>query len=83
MSHDDNEQWKLISLQRRGRPVKLQEMQMMYVGLRPVAKAKVDDVKSLCVYIPPIDGVCWKNSSGTSRKNIAKAVVTWTVIGEQ
>jgi len=48
-SHDDNEPWKSISLQKRGRPGKLADVQMprLYSAPRPIAKAKVDNVKSL------------------------------------
>ena len=56
LSHDDSEQWKLISFQKRGRPVKLQEVQLLPLYNKPkrIAKAKIDDVRSLCVFIPPI-----------------------------
>ena len=73
LSHDDSEQWKLISFQKRGRPVKLQDVQLLplYNGPRHIAKAKVDDVRSLCVFIPPIHHdfynniIVDKHSSGT------------------
>jgi len=56
LSHDDSEQWKLISFQKRGRPVKLQDIVLppLYAGPRSVPKAKADDVKSLLPYVPPI-----------------------------
>ena len=56
LSHDDSEEWKLISFQKRGRPVKLQDVALppLYTGPRCVPKAKADDVKSLLPYVPPI-----------------------------
>ena len=56
LSHDDCEEWKQISLKKRGGRAKLQEVQLSprYGGSRPIPKAKVDDVKSLLEYVPPI-----------------------------
>ena len=71
LSHDANEQWKLISLQKRGRPAKLSEAQLLplYDGPRPIAKAKVDDVKSLFPYIPPVHHAFYNDIVVDNRKN--------------
>lgn len=54
--HDDSEKWKIISLQRRGRPNKLSEFIFHPIldGPRSIPKPKADDVLSLLSYIPPI-----------------------------
>lgn len=56
LSHNENEPWKIISFQKRGRPTKLHEVQLvpLYNGPRPITKAKADDVKSLLPFVPPI-----------------------------
>jgi len=56
LSHDDGEEWKQISLKKRGGRAKLQEVQLSprYGGSRPIPEVKVDDVKSLLEYVPPI-----------------------------
>ena len=56
LSHDDGEEWKQISLKKSGGRKKLEEVQLspLYAGSRPIAKAKVEDVKSLLQCGPPI-----------------------------
>jgi hypothetical protein len=56
LTRDDSAQWKLISFQKRDRPTKLEDMQLLplYNDLRPITQAKVDVVNSLLSYIPPI-----------------------------
>jgi len=55
-SHDSNEQWQLISLQKRGRPKNLANTPPMqkHSEARSLPKNKVADVKSLLDYIPPV-----------------------------
>ena len=55
-SHDETESWKAVNLQKRGRPTRLKDITLQPIlnGAKSVPKPKVDDVRSLLPYIPPI-----------------------------
>jgi hypothetical protein len=55
-THDDSEDWQTISLSKRGRPAKLEDaiLKPVLSGSKPIAKVKVDDVRSLLSFIPPV-----------------------------
>lgn len=74
LTHDDSEQRNLISYQKRGRPVQLEEVQLLplYSGPRQIAKAKVNDVKSVCAYMPPIHHEFYNNIAVDKHKTSAE-----------
>jgi len=74
LTHDDSEQRNLICYQKRCRPVQLEEVQLLplYSGPRQIAKAKVDDVKSVCAYMPPIHHEFYNNIAVDKHKTSAE-----------
>ena len=55
-THDDNEEWEVINHQKRGRLVKMSDIDipMKYSEPSAIPQKKLDDIKSLLSYVPPI-----------------------------
>ena len=64
-SHNDLEQWKVVDLKpiRRGRPADISRasLQHLYAGPRTINKKKLDDLKELLDFIPPVHHSFYQN----------------------